>query len=57
MLLRKAFVTSQQLSWTDKLLCPHTQSQDNEISHSTPDLLLYRMLPTDLFQSEEEQLE
>lgn len=34
-LLRKAFATPQPLSWTSKLLCPHTQGQNNEFSCCT----------------------
>lgn len=37
MLLRKAFVTPKPLRWTDTLLCPHTQNQNNELSRCTPD--------------------
>lgn len=39
-------VTPEPLSWTDKLLCPHTQSQNNEFSRCTPYLLLYIMTST-----------
>lgn len=46
-LQRKAFVTPQPLSWTDKLLCPHTHGQNNKHSRCTPDSQSYIMLPAD----------
>lgn len=46
----KAFVPPQPLCWTDELLCLHAQSQNNELHHCTPDLLLYIMLLADPHQ-------